>query len=157
MRASWNQDLSSTFRLMPMPVFYVASSFSLKECTLQKAILYSDDFFSTSFCSYAFFFYIHPRRIPTCIDLKSTNRSWIKNIISNYTLGSHCAVNRAYDLCPAVQHDLLPIHADGQRQQGVLHPEREGRSWPCSESSHDPQSFPLHANAGKDGKKTEFE
>ena len=77
-------------------------------------------------------------------------------VLINPTPGSHCAVNRADHLCPAVQHALLPLHVDDQRQQGVLHPEREGRSRPCSESSHDPQGLPLHAAAGKNTKKTEF-
>ena len=77
----------------------------------------------------------------------------IKNQFQNHILGSHCAVNWTDDHCPVVQHALLPLHVDDQRQQGVLHPEREGRSRPCSEPSHDPESLPFHAAAGEKTKK----
>ena len=69
--------------------------------------------------------------------------------------GSHCSVNRTNYLCAAVQYALLPLHTDSQRQQGILHSEREGRSRPCSKSSHDSEGLPLHVEAGKDSNETE--
>ena len=64
------------------------------------------------------------------------------------TPGPHSAVNRADNLCSTVEHALLPLHPLHQRQQGVLHPEGKGGGRPCSESSHDSQGLPLHADSG---------
>ena len=82
--------------------------------------------------------------------------NWAFNQFSIPNPGSHCAINRADDLRPVVQHALLPLQPDSQRQQGVLHSEKEGGSGPCSELSHDLEGLPLHADAGTDTIKTEF-
>ena len=66
--------------------------------------------------------YINKVSLPESID--KTDK---KLEIQNHTPGSHSAINWADHLCAAVQHAVLPLHLDGQRQQGVLHPEREGR------------------------------
>ena len=75
-------------------------------------------------------------------------KEYFKMLDAFLPLGSHCAVNRTDEHCPAVQHLLFPGQPHPCIQQGFLYPERARGGRSVSKLAHDSQGLPLHADSG---------